>query len=315
MLQKPLLSSLLFVLFTSACASSSSEPAVASNESALDQALPRATLEFRADGQNVQRGVIVAGGKLTIDYELSRLAQCFGSTYQGSPAWSTSTYARFSPGGQTVTGLVTQPVYEPGVGTRIAKRTVDLDVPSGATGLELWFATGGVSCETHWDSDFGKNFRFSVASDAPAVSWAGSWGSLISRGCMPGDRLPSVPEPLVYDSWIAQRATCRFIEADVYVPGITDGADVRPELVLAEVEHQRDGGRAERASLAFVGRVGNNYRFRWDLDRSGIDFQHDRWNRIDYGFRFSTDGAHWYRVAQADGPDGGVPRSIVRPAP
>ncbi|MGZ3439931.1 MAG: DUF6209 family protein, partial [Polyangia bacterium] len=266
-----------------------------------------ATLRFLSGWRQVQAGAIVAGGTLTVDYDLSRLPQCNGSTYQGEPAWGISGYARFSPGGQLVTGPLTQ--YEvSAAGAVVGKTPWTLSVPADATGVQLWFETSGETCSTYWDSNYGQNYAWPVASapTAAAVLWAGNWSSMVSRGCMTSDWRDGVAEPLVLDSWALTRATCLYVDAEIWAPGLSDAAAAHPELVAAQVQLSRDGGAPELGWLEYVGRVGNNYRYQWDIRGSGIDFYYTPWDAITYSFRFSTNGNDWLRA----GADGGATRTL-----
>ena len=287
-----------------------------SDDASCPRVAPRATVRFLSDWTTLQSGAIVAGGKLTVDYDLSRLPQCVNSTYQGSAAWGTSGFARFSPSGQVVTGPVSQYLYRAGSGYSVGKALWDVDVPAGTTKVELWFSTSGETCATYWDSAYGHNYAFAVTATPTKykVGWAGDWGSMVSRGCMASDRQASVPEPLTLDSWALTRATCLYVEVDVWVPGVTDAATAHPELLQAQVLYRRDGGDQQVGWLEYQGRVGNNYRYRFDLWRSGVDFLYTPWDKLTWALRFSTDGNAWFQVAQGAGPDGGALRSIARGA-
>ena len=176
-----------------------------------------ATLRFLGDWRQLQEGAIVAGGNVTVDYELARLPQCNGSSYQGEPAWGISGFARFSPGGQVVSGPLTQYQSTATGGFVVAPTPWSLTVPRDATGVELWFETSGETCSTFWDSNYGHNYAFAVAATAtPAsVSWGGNWRSMVSRGCMDADWMSGVAEPLVLDSWALTRATCIDVDAEI----------------------------------------------------------------------------------------------------
>jgi hypothetical protein len=271
-----------------------------------------ATLRFLGDWRQIQESSIVAGGNVTVDYELARLPQCNGSTYQGEPAWGISGFARFSPGGQIVSGPLTQYQSTATGGFVVAPTPWSLTVPTDATGVELWFETSGETCSTSWDSNYGHNYAFAVAATPTPtrVSWGGNWRSMVSRGCMDADWMSGVAEPLVLDSWALTRATCIDVDAEIWAPGLTDAATDHPELVAAEVQFQRDGGPLETGWLDFVGRVGNNYRYQWDIRRAGIDFFYTPWDTVTYELRFSTNGHDWFSVAQ----DGGAARTIQRGA-
>jgi hypothetical protein len=267
---------------------------------------PKATLRFASDWSEVQYGAIVASGELTVDYDGPRLPQCASSADRAITG-----SARFTPGGESVSATVLS--LAGGVPT---KALWTIDVPAVATGVELWFSTTGTGCETAWDSNFGSNYSFAVASAPPSaeVSWAGDWGSMASRGCLDGDRQDGVAEPWVFDSWVLTQAICTWAEVDVYAAGLTDGASEHPELLLAQVVYSLDGGEAQTGWLGYQGRVGNNYRYRWDIAHSGIDLVNVPWDSVTWALRFSTDGNHWFQVAQGDGPSGGSSRTIAHGA-
>jgi hypothetical protein len=271
---------------------------------------PQATLEFKSGFTTEQHGALVAGGKVHVSYALDRLPQC-RATHNGYPAWGTTASVRFLPGGQLVEGKVNAFETNNGTPTNVAYAVpLDADVPADATSAELWFhneSGAGNTCDT-WDSNYGKNYRFDVLRTPPAApKWAGSWGSAFSRA---GTRTEGIAEPTKVDSYVRDRAAMS-VEADVYVPGLTD-AGVRPELVQAQVEFSVDGGAPQHAWLAFEGRVGNDYRYVWNLPRDVMTRNY--WNKYAYTFRFSTDGATWFSIGQGDGPTGGAPRTIVRDA-
>lgn len=264
----------------------------------------QATLQFGSDWKNTQHGALVAGGKVTVDYALARLLQCVDSRYQGSPAWGITGHARFLPSGTVVDGPLTEYGYAPGTGNVVNPHLWTLELPKGQERVEFWFETGGRTCSPHYDSDYGRNYPFAIqgAATKASVGWAGNLASMISRGCMESDRVSSVAEPLVFDSWVITRAVCKRIEADVWVPGITDASTQRPELVLAQVEVSRDGGAPETAWLDFVGRVGNDYRYRWNV---AVDVVNQPWDTLSWSLRFSTDGNRWTKLG---------PRTIKRGA-
>ena len=262
------------------------------------------TLEFLNGWKQVQHGAIVAGGELTIQYDLPRLPECRG-THNGYPAWDTTAFARFLPMGEVQQGSVR--AFETNYGTPTNNAfsvPVTFDVPLGATSVEIWFrnASGaGNNCET-WDSNLGNNYTFAIDSAAPApVKWAGDWGNGFSRECNHRD---GIAEPTTIDSWIMQRA-CMFVDADVYIPGLTD-VNASPSKVLAQVQVSVDGAEPTTSWLSHEGRVGNNYRFRWNMPRQ--ELQNTSWSTLAYTFRFSTDGVNWYTIGQSDGS----PRTLVR---
>lgn len=253
-----------------------------------------ARIEFRGDWEELQRGTIVRGGTLRVDYALTRLPQCQDSSYSGYAAWNTTGYARFSPSGQVVEANLVE--REDMFGHAFHSKPFELEVPSDAESVDLWFMTSGLRCTATYDSNYGENYRFAVADRAPApVAWAGDVGNGMNRQC---EHRAGIADPYVLDSYVAERA-CMFVDVDVYVPGLTDAATLRPEALVGEVRQRLDEGEASMQPLTFVERVGNNYRFRWQLERQTLRYA--TWSSLHYDFRFSTDGVEWYSLARADG--------------
>jgi hypothetical protein len=260
-----------------------------------DVVLPRA-LDFQAGFRTQQRGALVAGQPVTLNFSLDRLPDCRG-THNGYPAWDVTAFVRFSPSGTQVEGSVRGFDAPNGVPSNSGAKSVPLEVaiPAGTTSMEVWFKNwsgAGQSCET-WDSNLGNNYRFAVSAASPArVQWVGNAGSSFSRACA---RQDGVPASTVLDSYVQQRA-CAFVEVDVYVPGLTDSGDAQPGAVFAQAELKRDGVALPATDLSFVGRVGNDYRFHFEVPKSDL-FYGPKWQQLEYGFRFSTDGRVWLREA------------------
>lgn len=250
-------------------------------------------LEFQNGFRTQQRGAVVAGQPMRISYALDRLTTCRG-THNGFPAWDLRAFVRFSPSGAMVDGTVRGFDAPNGVPQNAGAKSVPFDftVPSGTTGMEVWFqnTTGaGSGCEG-WDSNQGANYRFSVSPASPArVEWVGNAGSSFSRACA---RQDGVPASTTMDSYVQQRA-CAFVEVDVYVPGLTD-SDAQPGAVFAQAESKRDGVVLPATDLTFVGRVGNDWRFHYEIPKSDL-YYGPKWQTFEYGFRFSTDGRVWKR--------------------
>ncbi|GHG95136.1 DUF6209 family protein [Comamonas sp. JC664] len=264
---------------------------------------PTATVSFHTGWTHAQHGAIVRGGQLVVDYNLYRMTDCHLSTYNGVQVWDTLAYVRFLPSGQLFSGSVKQATG----GTTFEKKPFEVTVPSDATSVELWFLTAGRTCTQRYDSNYGQNYAFPVEAQAPsAVVWAGDWGGSLARDCEHRDGLA---DPIVIDSYVMERA-CKFVDADVYVPGVTDAATARPEYIHAQVEFSVDGAATQYKPLAFQGRVGNNYRYRWNLASEPLAYT--PWSAYAFGFRYSTDGVSWYRIANGEGPSGGAARTLQR---
>ncbi|MBS1153876.1 MAG: putative lipoprotein, partial [Myxococcaceae bacterium] len=218
----------------------------------------RSTIQFLNSGwQTVQHGALVANGTLVIDYDLARLGACRG-THNGYPAFDITAIVRFSPGGQQVEQSVRE--FDSPAGTPVFStlhtRPFELTIPSGATRADLWFVNTGLWCSPSYDSNNGQNYRFDVVAPPAKVQWFGNTRSSTSRACVADQ---NVPDPITLDGYIRERA-CSFVEGEVYVPGLTDGAALRPELVLARAEATLDGVALPTQWLGFQGRTGNNYR-------------------------------------------------------
>jgi hypothetical protein len=257
-------------------------------------ALEARALDFQSGWRTVQRGVVVAGEPLVITYAIDRLTTCRG-THNGFPAWDLRAFVRFQPSGAVVEGTVRGFDAPNGVPSNAGAKSVpfEVNVPSGTTSMEVWFknSTGaGSSCEA-WDSNLGANYVFAVSSAAPArAEWVGNAGSSFSRACSRSD---GVPASFTMDSYAQQRA-CTFVEVDVWVPGLTDSGASGVGL-FAQAETSLDGVALPVKDLTFVGRVGNDWRFHFEVPKSDLFYAPAAWSRFEYGFRFSTEGRAWKR--------------------
>lgn len=251
-------------------------------------------LSFQAGFQTSQRGTLVAGEAVTLTYALERLTDCRG-THNGYPAWDLTAYVKANPSGDVQSGTVRGFDAPNGVPSNAGAKSVPLDVtlPAGTTSIEVWFRNwsgAGSSCEVY-DSNYGRNYVFPVAAAAPARPvWAGNPGSSFSRECARREGAPAVE---TLDSYVQQRA-CAFVEVEVYVPGLTDAAEGPGGALFAQVESSLDGVAQPAVDATFVGRFGNNWRYHYELPKSGL-YYGPKWQTFDYGFRFSSDGRAWLR--------------------
>jgi Family of unknown function (DUF6209) len=246
-----------------------------------------ATLQFAVGWQQQQRGALVAGGSVEVDYTPDRLGSCRGDGF------ALDGFVQFAPGGAIVSASVVD-------GSAAAVPWI-LSIPAGTTSAAFWFHNRDASGCEGWDSNFGNNWTFAVTATAPPpVGWAGNYGGSTSRDCTHQD---GIEDPIVIDEYARERA-CLFVDADVWVAGVSDGATPHPEWIEAEVEWSKDGGAATTEWLADQGRVGNNERFRWQLPYELRSFTD--WTTATYALKFSTDGIDWVYA------DGGVKRTIER---
>jgi hypothetical protein len=206
-------------------------------------------------------------------------------------------FVKFSPGGELVSGSVRGFDSPSSVPSNSSAKSVPFtfDLPKGATSAEVWFNnfTGAGSSCTEWDSNNGSNWRFTVEPKSfAAVQWVGNAGSSTTRACA---RAEGAPSSINLDSYLQQRA-CVWVESDVYVPGLTDGVGgLKPHAIFAEVETTLDGVRFVTEPLRFTERVGNDYRFHYEIPKSALFYVPAKWTRFEYTFRFSTDGRTWTR--------------------
>lgn len=107
------------------------------------------TLRFRSDWTVAHDATVRGGEPLRIEYDPARLPGCRAS-YRGRDAWSIVGHARFHPSLELESVALTSGFAE-------------LDVPPGATRLELWFSnTDNTGCVA-WDSCYGQNYWLDVA--------------------------------------------------------------------------------------------------------------------------------------------------------
>jgi len=238
-----------------------------------------ALLRFLPDAAADQRGAGVSGGRLRIEYEPARMTACRG------PGWSIRGAVRFWPEGR---------VQEFELASAIGATPFEVAVTPGSHWVELWFSNTDTWGCSVWDSNFGRNHGFEVLPTAPKpVHWAGHWGQRFTSGCV---REASVEEPLLLDG-DKRELPCQTIDAEVYVPDLTEWSE-KPQHVAAQAVYWLDGGDIQTSWLGYVGKAGNNYRFRWDLPATVRD---TLWIRGAFRFRFSTDGVRWHEIGLENG--------------
>ena len=135
------------------------------------QTAPPPTILFRSDFRHYVRGVLRPGAKLFVYYDAERLTG-ERSMRGDQPGWWITMFARFVPNGAVTsinlwsrTGLILtgqKATDEPDEGTLMK---CDIQIPSDAQFVELWFLNSGDSGRVFYDSDFGRNywFQFTVA--------------------------------------------------------------------------------------------------------------------------------------------------------
>ncbi|MFO0555202.1 MAG: DUF6209 family protein [Polyangiaceae bacterium] len=220
-----------------------------------DDALSGARLVFGADFSESVEGKLRAGDPVELSYDASRLPSCRGDQ-GGVPQWSITAFYRVGGGdvqSVPVAGLnATSPV---------------LIVPPATGQLELWFqVTNRWGCVAY-DSDFGQNYRFSVAAAAGQPGWVGNPASVVDRWTCGGGPCElsrvALDKGFRYDTWARQRATVAGLYFDVWEEGVTDWDN--PDLwkeVDAQVHFRFTGQSAFTARYVdFLHRVNHDARY------------------------------------------------------
>ncbi|WP_146647287.1 DUF6209 family protein [Labilithrix luteola] len=241
------------------CAETSSEDEVVamSGESALGEA---GTITFSANGDVRVQGTLERGKTARVAYDADRLTTCRGEQ-GGLPAWTISGYYRIAGG---VIRSFEAGGLSPSHGTDKPVLTLD-----SAGDLEVWFQnTSRWGCNAY-DSDFGRNFHFSVNPAASDPGWIGNLRAVVSRMTCDGGKAceSDMDEPengeVRYDTWARQRAAIRSVFFEVWKDGVTnwDNSDLWQQLDVQL--HSRASASAEfqTSYVSFDRRVGNNARY------------------------------------------------------
>lgn len=126
-------------------------------------------------------GPIVAGSPIRIRYDLDRLQDCRGET-GGSEVWGATGYASFD-GGVPKTFAVSRLD-----GGRVVALEAELDVPSTATSVELWFSSSNRWGCIAYDSNDSANYAFDVEqrSDTAVLAFDADWTESVSGSVVGG---------------------------------------------------------------------------------------------------------------------------------
>jgi hypothetical protein len=114
-------------------------------------------LHFAADGSEWIDGALEADRPALVDYDLERLPSC-RNQYAGGDAWSIGVYYRVDGG-----PITTQPVTRLDENRHNVKAPARIELPAGGHELELWFHAGDRAGCSEYDSQFGANYRYTIA--------------------------------------------------------------------------------------------------------------------------------------------------------
>ena len=139
----------------------------ASSAKAQNGTLPQ--LVFKGDFQQDVTGEIKSGSELTILFDSERLPFERSLDEKGKSAWTISAFYQFAPG-EEVYQVNLLP--EKASSRKKAENANNflkgvLSIPSGSEEATIWFLNTGRTGNEYYDSDFGKNYRFSVV---PGIS-------------------------------------------------------------------------------------------------------------------------------------------------
>ena len=138
-----------------------------------------ATIDFAKDWSITETGSLVPSSTMTVRYDLDRLGKCRFQEY-GGPAWAVLAYVSFDGGAPKT--LVLAP--HQGVTSGIVEETIP--VPA-ASDVAFWFYASDDSGCVQWDSNYGKNFHFSIQNaQPPVVHFGGDWQTTVTGAVGPG---------------------------------------------------------------------------------------------------------------------------------
>lgn len=219
-----------------------------------DEALAEATITFSSDWAEDVDGVLVEGGRVHLDFDEARLADCRGSQ-GGTPQYAITAHVRSASGD-------VQDVVVAGLNAE-ADPTVELDE---AGDVEIWFeATNRWGCHA-WDSNLGDNYRFRVVDDPAKPDWVGNAAVITSRETCNGPcdhTRRSLDGGFLFDNWTRERAAIAAVYFDVWEPGVTDfdNADLWRQLD-AQIHVRWAGQESFETRYADIsGRRGNDARY------------------------------------------------------
>lgn len=251
---------LLPVLFTAGCAiaADAGEDATTA-EAQLRERTP--TITFTSSFDEFASSRLERGQTVRIAYDLERLPQCRGEQ-NGIPQWSVGGSWRIGDG----------PVRTFTVGGLNAASEAPAITVDRAGDLQLWFESGDRWGCHAYDSNFGANYHFAVAPAATDPGWIGNARWALDRQTCDGGPCEASLQPLgeapvVYDTWVRERAAIRVVQFDVWKERVTDrdNPDLWKELDVQL--HSRVAGTQDFTTryVDFDHRVGNDARYGIDL--------------------------------------------------
>ncbi len=222
----------------SVAAARDDEGASAARESAAEST---PLLTFNADWTNSASGPVTSGGKATIRYDVSRMPAC-RTWYHGYPAWDIVAYYAVDGGTARYVPLTKLE------GTTRTPVDATIDVPVGGN-LAVWFHASDAGGCSQWDSAYGQNYNYALATGTPAVRFLANWTTTTL-----GD--PAAGAELLVDYDPIRLPGCRamyngYSAWDIVVHYRFDGGDVQDASVTSVINgYERVGSPARIAAPA-----------------------------------------------------------------
>jgi uncharacterized protein YraI len=162
------------------CADAPASEGVASGKA--DGTLTRIT--FDDSWGETADGAIVAGSPVRIKYDLDRLPNCRGES-GGSEVWGATGYASFD-GGEPRTFALSR--LDNG---HVVALEAELDVPSTATSVELWFSSSNRWGCIAYDSNDNANYGFDIVqrSDSAVLAFDSDWSESVTGAIEGGGKV------------------------------------------------------------------------------------------------------------------------------
>jgi hypothetical protein len=114
------------------------------------------------DFSTTQSGPLIAGGNVTVEYDLARISTC-QATSNGFAVWGVTGYAQFDDG--TIVTLTLSQLQ----GANVIPVAATLALPASATSVALWFAESNEWGCIAYDSNYSQNYTFALQPSGAAA--------------------------------------------------------------------------------------------------------------------------------------------------
>lgn len=176
-----------------------------------------AEIHFNSNWSETLTEPIVAGRPLKIFYDPDRLPDCRG-WHNGKPGWTIILYYTFDLSKEATQLQVVQYV-----DNQVLPFPVEIDIPVDAKNIWFWAKNTDVNGCVAWDSDYGKNYMFPIFTEieiSQPIGWAGAFNFVVLTEA--GPNLKGDVDPAYFFEQLLGSEIATYVQAQVYVPGITD---------------------------------------------------------------------------------------------